>query len=892
MARFSELKVKFTGDSTDLQRELRRVNAVLAETANSVQKSTIGFSRLASSMQSVGQSLSIGITAPLVGFGAAALKMAGQMEQASVAFNTMLKSGTQASKMLEDLKNFAATTPFQFPELTDAARRMMALGFSAKEVIPTLRVIGDAAGALGLGAEGIQRITLALGQMRAKGTVQAEEMRQLAEAGIPAWDALAKKLGVDVATAMKLVEQRSVSAAVGVDAALTAMRDNFGGGMAAEAKTLLGLWSNVRDQVTFALADIGSALAPTAKRMIEDFIRPSIEGVKSMTLAFAQLPTAIQTVTISIAGLVAAAGPLSFVIGGAVAGVLSMVNAAKVTYAALASFAVVLANVAGGITTYLTGLTAATAGTVAFSVATAGIAAAVAVGAAAIWRMSDAYLGLRDAQQQQREAEDTESKARQRTIESLKAQGAYLDNFVAAWKSGAISTKEFDAILREFALSLAGATKESIALDSAAKELGFKTTKQLNQELKQAKENLSIVAIAFQQGKASAEDLANAQARVQQISAQLHPTVKQLAVAMGELSGAMQGPKTEAQTLADAIAEIDHAIDLEKIERFNALLEQGWRLKRGVGGAQQAAVDAMRPSSISTPTFLPGGLNEALSTSDQKRAAQQAEQGLKNLRIQYGYVLKDAKESFSGQAKVMREVSTVITDMSRGIADAIVNGRKLGDVFKSVAKEIATALIREVIQGAFAKLSKVIIDSIGQLSGLGKVFSAIFGGGSSSGGGLAGLSATAITGISDAAKIGGSIAGTAGKVAGSAVTGIVGAVAGVVSAVSSVISNFQLSRQETSLNAIEWNTRKTSLHAQDTLLKINEGIPGFTAVQQRIVEVRDVLIGWDQYIKGGLAVSGGGGVGGVTINMTGSWIGFRDMDAFVDDLVRRINARK
>jgi len=52
---------------------------------------------------------------------------------------------------------------FEFPSLIEASKRMLAYGFAAEEVLPTLRAVGDAAAALGAGSEGIDRITLALG---------------------------------------------------------------------------------------------------------------------------------------------------------------------------------------------------------------------------------------------------------------------------------------------------------------------------------------------------------------------------------------------------------------------------------------------------------------------------------------------------------------------------------------------------------------------------------------------------------------------------------------------------------------------------------------------------------------------------------------------------------
>jgi tape measure domain-containing protein len=188
------------------------------------------------------------------------IRLASELERAQVAFTTMLGSSEKADAMLKELETFAAHTPFEFPDLVSASRRLLALGFEANKVIPVLTLVGDATGALGLGSEGINRITLALGQMKSKGAIQAEEMRQLAEAGIPAWEFLAKEIGVGIPEAMKKVEQRAVPAAQGVNAIMAGMQARFGGGMQKQSQTTLGLFSTLKDNLGFILRDIGVAL--------------------------------------------------------------------------------------------------------------------------------------------------------------------------------------------------------------------------------------------------------------------------------------------------------------------------------------------------------------------------------------------------------------------------------------------------------------------------------------------------------------------------------------------------------------------------------------------------------------------------------------------------------
>lgn len=192
----------------------------------------------------------LGLGAFAGGFGAMvkeSLNIAGEMEQANVAFTTMLRSGEKAKKFLEELQRFSIQTPFELPQLMDASRKLLAYGFAAEKVIPILKDVGDATAGLGLGSEGIARITLALGQMRAKGKITGEEMRQLAEAGIPAWNYIAKMMNVTTQQAMKLAEKGLIPAEKGIEAILRGMRTNFAGLMEKQSRTLFGLLSILRE---------------------------------------------------------------------------------------------------------------------------------------------------------------------------------------------------------------------------------------------------------------------------------------------------------------------------------------------------------------------------------------------------------------------------------------------------------------------------------------------------------------------------------------------------------------------------------------------------------------------------------------------------------------------
>jgi tape measure domain-containing protein len=186
-------------------------------------------------------------------------------EQTQAAFTTLLGSAEKAQSFLDDLRDFAASTPFEFPELADSAKKLLAMGFAAEDIIPMMTSIGDAVGALGGGSAEIDRVTMALGQMRAKGKVSAEEMMQLAELGIPAWQMLADSMGLSTAEVMKLAEQGKITADTAIPALINGMNQAFGGAMQTQAMTFNGLLSTLKDTASMALMAFTGPLFQLAK---------------------------------------------------------------------------------------------------------------------------------------------------------------------------------------------------------------------------------------------------------------------------------------------------------------------------------------------------------------------------------------------------------------------------------------------------------------------------------------------------------------------------------------------------------------------------------------------------------------------------------------------------
>lgn len=229
-----------------------------------------------------------GLGAKLAGLAAAAVTALGgfgvklnmEMEQTQMAFETMLGSAQKAEAFMNQLKDMATATPFEFPDLANTSRKLLAFGFAVEKIPEMLTAVGDAASGLGLGAAGMERISIALGQMRAKAKVSGDEMLQLTEAGVPAWEILAKAIGKSTAEVMKLSEKGKIPANFAIDALTKGMEARFKNMMQKQSLTLGGQWSTLLDNSKRLLTAGTAPLAEGFRLLfarINDWLTPAVK---------------------------------------------------------------------------------------------------------------------------------------------------------------------------------------------------------------------------------------------------------------------------------------------------------------------------------------------------------------------------------------------------------------------------------------------------------------------------------------------------------------------------------------------------------------------------------------------------------------------------------------
>lgn len=180
----------------------------------------------------------------------------GQFQQLEIAFSTILKSKEKADKLMSELVDIAAKTPFDLQGVASSAKQMIAYGSSAENVGDELVMLGNVAA--GVGSQ-LSEIAYLYGTLRTQGRAYAVDIRQFAGRGIPIYEELAKVLGVTKDEVSGLVKEGKVGFKE-VEQAFKNMTSESGiyyNLMQEQSKSLTGQLSNLGDAWDTMLNEIG-----------------------------------------------------------------------------------------------------------------------------------------------------------------------------------------------------------------------------------------------------------------------------------------------------------------------------------------------------------------------------------------------------------------------------------------------------------------------------------------------------------------------------------------------------------------------------------------------------------------------------------------------------------
>lgn len=278
--------------------------------SSSAEKSVSNLSKktdnLSSKFTKVGKIMTAGVTAPLTALATAGVKYNSTMETYLANLTTLLGGNQQeAQKLLNTLKEMAATTPYETTDLVKSTQKMMAFGISANDSLNYLQMLGD----ISMGdANKMDSLTLAFSQMGASGRASMEDINQMIDQGFNPLTIIAQKTGESMADLRDRVSDGEVSFQEIADAMKTATSEGgiYFGSMDKASQTTAGKISTLKDDFNSALGSMTESLLP--------FVTSAVEKFSQLAKWFGNLDNDGKKMVLIFAGILASIGPISLAI--------------------------------------------------------------------------------------------------------------------------------------------------------------------------------------------------------------------------------------------------------------------------------------------------------------------------------------------------------------------------------------------------------------------------------------------------------------------------------------------------------------------------------------------------------------------------------------------------
>lgn len=339
------LSAKITGDATGFDRAIKDAEKSAGNFQKAIGDMGKKLSSAGKSLQSAGKKITMATTA-FAGIAAIGVKYNATMETYATSFEVMTGSAEKAAEVVDELKDIAASTPFEMPELAETTQLLMNYGFTADDALDKMQMLGDISQG---SAEKMNRIATAYGQMSSAGKVSLEDVKQMIEAGFNPLQEISESTG----ESMESLYDRISAGTISVDEITASMqRSTSEGGryfqsMEKQSLTFSGQMSTLKDNVQGLLGNVTSGifekLAQDVLPKINEVLTtvntafeeggfqgvldaigemsPALDGVITKIQSFS---TFLQNLGISpaaFAGIVAAIGPAITVVGTLVRGI-------------------------------------------------------------------------------------------------------------------------------------------------------------------------------------------------------------------------------------------------------------------------------------------------------------------------------------------------------------------------------------------------------------------------------------------------------------------------------------------------------------------------------------------------------------------------------------------
>lgn len=195
----------------------------------------------------------------------------------------------QTDKLIKNIQTIGEQSAYDSNDLMNMAKQWVNIGDSADSATQKMKTIVDVGSAYGLTREQIEGANLALTQMQMSGKIGQQDMMQLINAGIPAWQLLSESMGLPVAQ-LKEMSSKGELTQQAIDTLFQSMQTKCQGATANMNGTLSAAFSNLDEVVHNTMASVGDIISKAfnvqgVSSALSDFVgkfRQDLEYIKTL----------------------------------------------------------------------------------------------------------------------------------------------------------------------------------------------------------------------------------------------------------------------------------------------------------------------------------------------------------------------------------------------------------------------------------------------------------------------------------------------------------------------------------------------------------------------------------------------------------------------------------
>ena len=330
----ADVTFTFSGDASDLQNALNEIKGEIGKTKESVKGLAGQFAASFAAIAAVK-----GAFSTLGGISAEAARM----EQTGLAFKVMMGDAAAAAEYVEKLRVYAAETPFEFGDISDAGKTLLSMGTAAEKSIEVIRKLGDIASVSG---KPLKELAFLYAKVQNSG-LSNEVAESLEMQGVPIRKLIAEMKGISFEDVFKGISKRQFNLD-DLDAALDKLTGP--GGLLEnmtklQSQTFSGALSTLTDGFSALAVEMGTPINAAILPVLADLtayvdsLTPTIQQFgQTLATIFEGTVSIITPIVSGIGELVSLLGGAETVIASAAAAMLMYVGNTKAATTSTVSF--------------------------------------------------------------------------------------------------------------------------------------------------------------------------------------------------------------------------------------------------------------------------------------------------------------------------------------------------------------------------------------------------------------------------------------------------------------------------------------------------------------------------------------------------------------------------